>query len=174
MSTTPQFGLPLPPDGQRPWGEDYRSTIMAVDARLLSVRGSFFSEDNTDPTVSPGTEGAKAVLGTVTSGPPCGFCEIDGNRLTYTGTLTKVPTVFVTANVETAANTTVQIQIRKNGERVPGAAKKIRLNAGQPLGLGAISANIELEQGDFLEVWVANLTGAQDVIVQDVTLVTRG
>jgi len=174
MSGTPTFNLPLPADGSSPWGDAYRSALTTIDARLPAVRGSYFSADNTTPTVSPGTGGVKAVLGSVESGPPCAFCVVDGNRLTYVGALARVPTVLVTANVETAANTTFQSQIRRNGLLVPGAAKKIRLNAGQPLGLGAIAVNIELVQNDFLEVWVANLTGAQDVIVQDVTLVTRG
>lgn len=47
-------------------------------------------------------------------------------------------------------------------------------NLGLSLGAGALAANVELEPGDFLELWVANLTGPQDVTVTDATLATRG
>jgi hypothetical protein len=173
MAVTPQFELPLPPDGQTPWGADYRSAITTIDAQLLAVRGSLFVEDNTSPTVSPGA-GAKAVLTGVQSGPACRFCDVDGNRITYVGPLDKVPTVVATVNVQSAANTTLQVQIRKNGQLVAGASKKIRLGIGVSLGSVAVAANIPLSTDDFLELWVANLTGAQDVTVTDATLVTRG
>ena len=174
MAVTPMFEMPLPEDGQTPWGDDYRDALTEIDSRLLSVRGSLYVEDNTDPTVSPGSAGKKAVLNGVQAGPSCRFCDIDGNRITYTGPLTKVPTIIATANLQSGANTTLQLQVRKNGALVAGASKKCRLPAGVPLGFIALGANIELEQGDYLELWVANLTGAQDVTVTDATLLTRG
>lgn len=174
MAGTAQWDLPLPSDGQTPWGDDYRAALTEIDARLLSVRGSLFVEDNSDPTVSPGTAGAKAVLNGVDSGPACRFCEIDGNRITYTGPLEKVPTVVATANVASGANRTLELQVRKNGQRVAGANKKVRLGPNVDETSVAVAANILLEQGDFLELWIANLTGAQNVTVTDATLVTRG
>lgn len=174
MAVTPQWELPLPADGQTPWGDDYRAAMATIDARLLSVRGSLFVEDNSDPTVSPGAGGLKAVLNGVQTGPACRFCEIDGNRITYTGPLEKVPTVVATANLESGAQSTLELQVRKNGQRVAGANKKARFGVGVTLGSVAVAANIPMEQGDFIELWVANLTGQQDVTVTDATLVTRG
>ena len=173
MTGTPQWDLPLPEDGQKPWGDDYRAAMMTIDARLLSVRGSLFVEDNTDPTPSPGA-GVKAILNGVQAGPACRFCEIDGNRITYIGPLTKVPTVIATANLQSGAQTTLQLQVRRNGELVPGASKKCRLPQGATTGFVSVAANIEMETGDYVELWVGNLTGAQDVTVTDATLVTRG
>lgn len=174
MPVTPQWELPLPPDGKKPWGADYRSAMETIDARLLSVRGSLFVEENTDPTVSPGSGGAKAVLNGAQAGPACRFCDIDGNRITYTGPLPKVPTVIATANLQSGAQTTLELQIRRNGDLVPGASFACRLPQGATTGFVSVAANIELEQGDYLEIWVANKTGAQDVTVVDATLVTRG
>lgn len=173
MTATPQWELPLPNDGDLDWGDDYRSAMETIDSRLLSVRGSFFVEDNTDPTPSPGA-GAKAVLNGAQAGPACRFCDINGNELTYTGPLEKVPTVIATANLQSGAQTTLQIQVRKNGQLVPGASKKCRLPQGATTGFVSVAANIPLETGDTLELWVANLTGPQDVTVTDATLVTRG
>lgn len=174
MATTPVFDMPLPEDGQTPWGDDYRDALVEIDSRLLSVRGSLFVEDNTDATPSPGSAGAKAVLNGVQSGPFCRFCTINGNRITYTGPLPKVPTVIATVNLQSGANTTLQVQIRRNGELVDGASKKCRLPSGVPAGFITAAANIPLEPGDYLELWVANLTGAQDITVTDATLLTRG
>jgi hypothetical protein len=167
------WNLALPEDGQAPWGDDYREAMATIDARLLSVRGSLFVEDNVLATPSPGA-GAKAVLNGSMAGPACRFCDVDGNRITYTGPLTKVPTVLATANLQGPAQATLQLQVRRNGELVPGAAKKARLPQGATLGFIAVAANIELQQGDYVELWVANLTGPQDVTVTDATLVTRG
>ena len=174
MTSTPQWELPLPADGQKPWGDDYRAAMTTIDARLLSVRGSLYVEDNVTATTSPGTAGKKAVLTGVAAGPACRFCDVDGNRITYTGPLTKVPTVIATANLQSGAQTTLQLQVRRNGQLVPGASKKCRLPQGATTGFVTVTANVELEQGDYIELWVANLTGAQDVTVTDATMVTRG
>lgn len=174
---TPNLGLPLTTDGATPVGlvrgDVYNAAVEALDTAVVDqprIRGSLFVEDNADATTSPGA-GKKAVLTGAQAGPPCRLCEVDGNRLTYVGDRPDVATVILTANVETAANTTVQLQVRRNGALVPGASKKVRLNIEQPLGAGALAA---LEPGDFLEIWVANLTGPQDVTVTDATLATRG
>lgn len=174
MTSTPMWDLSLPEDGQTPWGDDYRAAMETIDARLLSVRGSLYVEDNSDATSSPGSAGKKAVLNGVMAGPACRFCDIDGNRITYTGPLTKVPTVIATANLQSGAQTTLQLQVRRNGELVPGASKKCRLPQGATTGFVSVAANIELDEGDHIELWVANLTGPQDVTVTDATLVTRG
>jgi hypothetical protein len=173
MPGTPMFDLPLPDDGQTPWGDDYRSAMVEIDSRLLSVRGSLYVEDNTDETPSPGA-GVKAVLTGSEAGPPCRFCEVDGNRITYVGPLPKVPTIVATANVQGPAQSTLQLQVRRNGELVPGASKKVRLGTGVTLGSVAVAANVPLAEGDFVELWVANLTGPQAVTVTDATLVLRG
>lgn len=179
---TPKYGIPLTQADATPArlvrGDVYNRAMEVVDDALDGiatgprVRGSFFVEDNDDATTSPGA-GKKAVLTGAQAGPPCRLCEIDGNRLTYVGDTPEVATVILTANVLTAANTTVQLQVRRNGELVAGASKKVRLNVGQPLGAGALAANVALDPGDFLEVWVANLSGQQDVTVTDATLATR-
>jgi len=174
MAVTPQFELPLPADGQTPWGADYRAALTEIDARLLSVRGSFFVENNATATVAPSAAGAKAVLTGVQSGPACRFCAIDGNRITYTGVLSKVPTVIASVNVETAAQNTVEIQVRVNGVRIAGANKKARLGPAVTTGFVSVAANLPLDTGDFVELWVANLTGSENVTVTDATLVMRG
>lgn len=173
MPTTTQWGMPLPADGQSPWGDDYRDALETIDARLLSIRSSFYVEDNTDPTVNPGA-GTKAVLTGVQSGPTCTFCDVDGNRITYNGPLTKVPTVIATVNLSGPAQSTFQVQLRRNGDLVPGASKKVRTGQGQTVAFVAVAANIELETGDYVELWVANLTGSQDITVTDASVVTRG
>lgn len=181
MRFTPNFNIPLTAVAMSPArlvrGSVFNTAMNTIDESLQTVvdlpaiRGSFFVEDNNDPTTDPGA-GKKAVLTGAQAGPPCRLCEINGNRLTYIGE-PDVATVIVTANVTTAANTTVQLQVRRNEQLVPGASKKIRLNVGQPLGAGALAANIELQTGDFLELWVANLTGPQDVTVTDANFATR-
>jgi len=177
MSGTPTWNLPLPIDGQTPWGSDYRSAMTTIDERLFAVRGSLFVEDNTDPTpTAVAGEGVmvKAVLTGATAGPACQFCEIDGNRLTYLGPLDRVFTVIAGFSIEGPANRFMRVAVFKNGAAVQGAATRIRNSSGVSVASGALVANVEMSSGDFLELFISNLTGPQDLVVQDVTLVTRG
>jgi hypothetical protein len=177
VGTTPTWDIPLPADGQSPWGDDYREAMELIDERLFAVRGSLFVEGNTDATPTEAAGAGvmvKAVLTGAAAGPACRFCEIDGNRLTYLGPLDRVFTLMAGFSIEGPANRFMRVAVFKNGSPVPGAATRIRNSSGVSVASGALVANVEMSEGDFLELFVANLTGPQDLVVQDVTLVTRG
>ena len=173
---TPFYDLALPVDGQKPWGELMREALAIIDSRLVAVSGSIFVDNNSTVTPSPGTTGAKALFdeGAVQAGPPCQFCATDGNRITYNGPATKRVTVVATGNLVGPASSTLGWQVRINGAVDGGLAKRMRLNTGQTIGFVAVAGNVDLEPGDFLELWVTNLTNADDVRVLDLTLATRG
>jgi hypothetical protein len=176
MSGTPTWNLPLPIDGQTPWGEDYRSAMMTIDARLTGIRGSLFVEDNQlVTTISSQNVAVPAVLGNAQSGPPCRFCEVSSaGILKYIGPLDRVPTVIVTYTLESSANTTFALEIRKNGGVVAGSRKRLRLGPNVTIATGGLVANVEVSTNDELQVYVSNLTNTNDVTVLDLTMAARG
>lgn len=177
MATTATWDLPLPEDGQTPWGDDYRSAMVTIDERLGGLRGSLFVEDN-DVATSISTVGVPVVanLGPgVQEGPPCRFCEVNGSgRLTYQGPLARVPTVQAAFTVVAGANRTVKVSVRKNGQPVDGAATRLRFGPNVSVQAGALVANVEMVSGDFLELFIANETSTASVTVSDLTLAARG
>ena len=176
MATTPTWDLPLPEDGQKPWGDDYRAAMLEIDERLVGMRGSLFVEDNQTPTViSTLGVAVPAALGNVQSGPPCRFCDVNsGGVLTYVGPLDRIPTVIATYTLQANANTTFALEIRKNGQVVPGSRKRLRFGPNVTIATGGLVANVEISTDDELQVWVSNLTNTTDCTVLDLTLAARG
>ena len=177
MTTTPTWDLPLPADGQSPWGADYRAAMTIIDERLGGLRGSLFVEDNATPTVIT-TQGVAvpAALGSVQSGPPCKFCGVNGTGvLTYLGPLTRVPTVQASFTLQSeGGNKTFRVEVRKNGLPVPGSGKRVRFGPNVTIQNGALVANVEVSKDDQLQLWVSNLTDTTDLTVLDLTLAARG
>lgn len=57
MATTPTWDLPLPEDGQTPWGDDYRAAMLTIDDELSVWVANL--TDSTDLTVSDLTLAAR-------------------------------------------------------------------------------------------------------------------
>lgn len=173
---TPMYELALPVDGQRPWGELMREALTIIDSRLVAVSGSIFVDNNATVTEGSGAAPTKAMFdeGAVQPGPPCQFCATDGNRVIYQGPITKRITVIATGNIVGPAASTARFEVRVNGEPADGLSKRLRLNPDQTVGFVAVAGNVDLETDDFLEIWVENLTSAEDIRVLDLTLATRG
>lgn len=118
MATTPTWDLPLPEDGAKPWGDDYRAAMVTIDERLGGLRGSLFVEDNATITPISAVNTATPVLfgaGEVNDGPFCRFCETgELGTITYVGPLDRVPTVQLAFTLQAAANKTFAVSVRKN------------------------------------------------------------
>jgi hypothetical protein len=174
MAVTPTWDLPLPIDGQTPWGEDYRQALTTIDSRLFGMRGSFFAIDESTPTViDTQNVGVKATINT-TEGPPCQFCTYPvPNRLVYIGPLTRVVTVWASFALTSSNNQTIEFAIRKNGQVVPWLTTLARTGT---IGFsnGAIVGHVEIATNDFLEMWVTNRTSDANVTVVDLTFAGRG
>jgi hypothetical protein len=177
MANTPTWDIPLPADGQSPWGADYRQAMTIIDERLGGLRGSLFVDNNQTPTViTTQNVPVPAVLGNVESGPPCKFCAVNGaGVITYLGPLDRVPTVQAAFTLQSAGgNKTFRVEIRKNGLPVAGSAKRVRFGPNVTVQNGALVANVEISTGDQLQLWVSNLTDTTDLTVLDLTLAARG
>jgi hypothetical protein len=140
----------------------------AVQARIPTVKSSFYIEDNATATDVSQNVAAK-VAGTFLSGPTCSSCTVDGNRITYNGD--RPTRVLASASVDLDApdgNQTYLIEVRRNGDAVAGARCKIRrFNS---MANGSLVAFIDLEPDDYVELWVTNVTSGSDPTIIDATV----
>jgi hypothetical protein len=177
MAGTPTWNIPLPADGQSPWGADYRTAMTIIDERLGGLRGSLYVEDNQTATeIVTAGEAVPAELGDVQSGPFCRFCNVNGaGVITYLGPLDRIPTVQAAFTLQsTGGNKTFRVEVRKNGNAIAGSAKRVRFGPNVTIQSGALVVNVEMSAGDQLQVWLSNLTDTSDVTVLDLTLAARG
>jgi sulfur carrier protein ThiS len=174
MSGTPTWNLPLPVDGQTPWGDDYRSAMTTIDARLGGMRGSIYAVDESTATViTTQNVGVKATVNTL-EGPPCQFCTYPvANRITYIGPLTRVVTVWVAVALTSSNQQTIELAVRKNGQVIPWLTTIVRTGT---IGFGnaGIVGHVEIATNDFLELWVTNRTSSANVTIVDLTMAGRG
>ena len=78
-----------------------------------------------------------------------------------------------TATLTTGNNQEVAIRAYLNGSPLSAnVSRSTASGSGKAEGI-AYQAIVELEQGDYLEVWVTNLTAANNVTVTDLTMQAR-
>jgi len=140
--------------------------VTLLAGRIPPVKSSIFIEDNATATVVSQNVAAK-VAGTFQAGPPCVSCVYNGNRITYIGANPTRVMAVASAHVDSGANQTFLVELRKNGLPVDGARVTVRrFNA---IANGALVAMIPLDPNDFVELWITNTTSGQNPTVVDAT-----
>lgn len=139
-----------------------------VAPRIPTVKSSIYIENNATPTDIVTQGAAVKVAGTFLPGPTCSNCTYNGNRVTYNGTQNTRVMALASADILGGNNQTYQIELRKNGQPVSGATGKIR--HGTSVANGTLNAFIDIATGDYIELWVANLTSNADATIVDATV----
>lgn len=138
----------------------------AVQARIPTVKSSIFIADNATATTVTQNVAVK-VAGTFLAGPICQACSYNGNRITYNGARATRVLAVASVDVDSENNQTFLVELRKNGNPVDGSRVKVRrFNA---IANGSISAMIPLVTGDFVELWITNITSNANPTVVDAT-----
>ena len=139
-----------------------------VAPRIPTVKSSIYIANNA--TSTPVTQNVAAkVLGTFLAGPACSSCTYSGNRITYNGTVNTRVMALASADLIGGNNQTYLIELRRNGLSVPGASVKIR--HGNQIASGTLNAMIDLAPGQYIELWITNLSGNDDPTIVDSTIV---
>jgi len=138
----------------------------AVQARIPTVKSSVFIEDNATATQVNLNVAAK-VLGTFLPGPNCMACTVDSNRITYNGARNTRALAVASVDVDGPNNQTYVIELRRNGQSVDGLRSKVRKFTA--VASGSIVGHIPLTTGDFVELWITNITSNENPVVSDAT-----
>jgi len=93
------------------------------------------------------------------------------NRLTYTGAIQQTFLIQVSLTLTSGNNNDIGITIYKNGTTNIGGDLTITTNAGGRLDNVVYQSIILLVENDYLEVWVKNSTGANDILVVDLSFI---
>jgi len=137
-----------------------------LQARIPTVKSSVYIDDNATPT--PLTQGVGAkVEGTFLPGPTCMACSYNGNRITYNGTRNTRALAVASIDLIGGNNQTYFLELRKNDQPVAGVRTKIR--HGNVVASGSLNGFINLTQGDYIELWVTNLTASSAATITDAT-----
>ncbi len=177
--TTPDFDLALPVDGQIPWGNDYRDAMSKIDQGMPFIRASMHILDNTTATViSAANTPVKANLPGTVGISPCGCLDFPGdNRMRYvvgSSPYTRTVTFTGSFSLDVAGNNqTIRVHLAKNDTVDPNVAITVR-DLTSPPANGTIAGLVDISPGDYLEMWVQNLTSSNNVTITDVNMTIRG
>ncbi len=79
-----------------------------------------------------------------------------------------------TASLTSGNNRQIEVYLYKNGVLIPGAIGAITTNgSGRAEGVAAMGL-VELEQGDYVELWVANTSDVRDITVTEANIIIQG
>ena len=138
-------------------------------ANLQLQYGSCYISTPAETSISAQDTPTKA-SGTTTAMQTNGFSHTS-NRLTYTGTVTLIFDVTGLVSATKAAGTTADVRfaIAKNGTIVTGCSvtRNISSTAEGAIGFGG---HIQLATNDYVEIFVENLTNADNLTIQEGSL----
>lgn len=148
-----------------------------ANASQVPISGSMTMTNNVTATDIVGISAFVKAAGTTVAGAKLNqFTHSGANRLTYTGASTIVFTVWVSASLSAAlANQIVRIILAKNAGIIAASGITAKLEAGGAGNEKVLSLvfAVSLATGDYIELWVANDTAIQDIIVQDLNMVIQ-
>lgn len=140
--------------------------------QITSIANDIYAQvsmhDNTTLTTINTINVPVKAAGTFVTNGTSNFTSDTTGRLTYTGATTE--TIFVSASVSinvVGVNQKIAIYIAKNGIAL-SAAKINRVFDSGNIGNVGVFYNISMATSDYLEVFVANATGTNDLTVTDV------
>ena len=134
----------------------------------LTYGGCYISSSATT-TLAAATP-AKAA-GTTTSMGLNGFSH-SSNKLTYTGTATRVFSVHCAVSASTISGAeTVNFYIHKNDSLVTGSQIQRKVS-NNDVGAAACNALVSLATNDYVELWVSSL-GGDDVVIEFGTMIAK-
>lgn len=152
--------------------QDLRDLVVSFSP---SVGGAYMEGNATATTVALVSTWYKIAGVTTAYGSLVDFSMPASNRLTYGGTTTRHMMVAATLVVTNAtANQVGEVSIYKNGTIVPGATMGFKTLVGGDPTIVSVIAQVELAPTDYIELFIQNTTGANDMTVTYLNVGVRG
>lgn len=101
------------------------------------------------------------------------FDNTTSNRSTYEGAITRDFRVTAVFSLTSNNNNQVAAYIAKNGTVIAESVSNVTTNAGGRAESASIQAVVELVDTDYIEIWVENNTGANNITVTDLNVITE-
>ena len=143
-------------------------------SNTAEVGQMYFNDNATQNTIATQSVFEK-IQGTTTASAQNEKFSHSNNRLTYTGGITRefvVTASCAAQSIQTNA-TTITIRIAKNGTTIAESEAKATTSATGRSENFYCQALVELAQNDFIELFIANETNANNLLVTDLNVLTR-
>lgn len=152
-------------DNKARWTENRGITNSA------SVTG-YYMQGNATTTVISAVATPTKVSGTTTETTISQrFTVSTTNRATYDGAITRDFKVTAVCSLSSNNNNQIGIYVAKNGSVLTESETYVTTNASGRLENGAVQVLTELVDTDYLEIWVENNTGANNILVEDLNVI---
>ena len=129
--------------------------------------GGLYMQNNATPTAIPQATTYYKITGTTTALAENQKFDVSNNRVTYKGALSNTFELRGTATVTGNANNVIGVSVFKNGLESTGFEVRSTLNSGGRAENVAFFWVGELQQDDYLELYIENYTGANAITVVD-------
>lgn len=134
--------------------------------------GQYYMQDNTTETVISTTDVFVKAAGTTSNGVLIeGFDQTTSNRALYTGKLTNYFKVSCTLSITNGSNKSHKIRLAKNGTTISSSEEHATTGSGGRAENVYIHDIIQLEENDYIELYVANSSNTTNITVVDLNLI---
>ena len=140
---------------------------ITIDQEGIAEYANVNMHGNSTETVIASTATPVKVAGTFTVGDEAGYTGDTTGKITHTGnTARHIINSIVSMTVASGTNHTVSMYIALNGTVIPSTKTTTTTSSGLYRSL-ATFANLELDEGDYVEVFVRNESTTDNLIVLD-------
>ena len=134
---------------------------------------NYFMVGNAASTGIPATDVFIKVSGSTSNGPAVAKFTQTDNRATYIGALTSFFKLTVGLSMSSGNNNVVSVKLAKNGVIIDSSETQMTMNAAGRSENGFVQTVVELTDGDFVEVFVANTSATNAITVSEMSLVSQ-
>lgn len=135
--------------------------------------GNYFMTNNVVSTTISLVDTAVKVLGTSTANSINQKFTHTNNRLTYVGALTRNFQVTATLSLTSGNNNIIGVYVAKNGVVITSSEMYSTTSSGGRAESITCQTILELNENDYIEIWVENSTGTADITVEYLNVICK-
>ena len=165
-------------------GGTYTAGIQSTDSRVLWTNcvgitntdsvASYYMVNNATVTDIVTQNVAVKAAGTTSSGPLVQRFTLTANRATYQGPRTRIFQVSGVATLSGGgSNNEYDVLVYLNGAPITGADQAVTSSTGGRVESLTVQTLVQLSTNDYIEIWVKNATGTNDVTFQNLNVIVK-
>jgi hypothetical protein len=164
-------------DGTRVTGsfsKEWEVACLGLDTETDDVAGGNIYMTSASSTSISTVSTPVKISGSTTTANLFRFSAPLSNRMVYDGTKTRNFQVMAAISMTSPANNKIyKFYIAKNGSTLPETGQLRKISSGSDVGSLTISGVVNLSPGDYVEVWVENVSDASDITIEAMNLTVQ-
>jgi hypothetical protein len=148
--------------------------LSAINVKLKASVGHFTMIDNTAATTISASNTYVKISGTTSANSNNKQVSHTSNKLTYTGTETKLFTATSSLSLSGTNGDDISIRIAKNGTTLSGSQIRVTISGNGHVEVLAVQSLISMATNDYLEMFITNNTSTNSVTVKNMSMLMVG